>query len=42
MDSHLVLYLQGVGYDSNEVDEILSWAEELLEGMDAWMKEENE
>ena len=31
-----------VGYDSNEVDEILSWAEELLEGMDAWMKEENE
>lgn len=31
-----------VGYDSNEVDEILSWVEELLEGMDAWMKEENE
>ena len=31
-----------VGYNSTEVDEILSWTEELLEGMDAWMKEENE
>ena len=30
-----------VGYDSNEVGEILSWAEELLEGIDAWMNEED-
>ena len=32
-----------VGYDSNEVAEILEWAEEALAGIDAWMmKEENE
>ena len=31
-----------VGYDSNEVVEVLEWVEELLEGMDAWMNEEDE
>ena len=29
-----------VGYNSDEVAENLAWAEEILEEMDAWMKEE--
>ena len=39
---NLCLICNVVGYDSNEVGEILSWAEELLEGIDAWMNEEDE
>jgi hypothetical protein len=31
-----------VGYDSNEVAEYLAWSEEILEGIDAWMNEEDE
>ena len=38
---NLCLICNVVGYDSNEVGEILSWAEELLEGVDAWMNEED-
>ena len=39
---NLCLICNVVGYDSDEVEEYFTWAQEALDGIDAWMKGEDE